>query len=546
MKQSAFIVSLLLMLSGMTTAAEEPLASSTIGVIEGRNISGISAFLGIPFAVPPVGELRWRAPQPVQAWDGVRPAQGFAARCMQLPVFGDMNFRSNGMSEDCLYLNVWTPVSSADAGLPVLVYFYGGGFVAGDGSEPRYDGESMARRGIVSVTVNYRLGVFGFFSHPDLSREASYDGSGNYGLLDQIAALRWVQENIRAFGGDPSQVTIAGESAGSASVSGQMISPLSQGLFARAIGESGSFLGALRAQPLDDAETIGKEFAEHLGAADLNALRKMPAQTLLNATSKTGPDNVNYGSLFNFPPTIDGYFLPREPENIYASGEVSDVPLLYGWNSEEMTYLALFRDQPVTAGNYSAILEARFGPLAGKAAELYSGDSPEAIAQAASDLAGDGFIGYSTWKWGEAHSLVSDKPIYRYYYSRPRPVMRPEFTNAVPGLAGGIHEGTNEPPPAPLYKGAVHSAEIEYALGNLPTNRVYDWQPEDYRASTVMQGFFENFIRSGDPNGPGLPDWPALNSRADRPVMIIDAESRAEPARHRERYLFLDSLESPD
>src|SRR5215813_9483077 len=216
------------------------------GTLEGASdkSSGIRSFKGIPFGEPPIGDLRWKPPQPAPSWPGVRKADKFGPRCMQRPIFGDMGFRSNGMSEDCLYLNVWTPAKSADEKLPVLVYFFGGGFVAGDGSEGRYDGESMAKKGIVAITVNYRLGVFGFFAHPELTKESPHRASGNYALFDQHAALEWVQQNIAAFGGDPKRVTIAGESAGSIAVSAQMASPLSKNLIAGAIGESGSILGA--------------------------------------------------------------------------------------------------------------------------------------------------------------------------------------------------------------------------------------------------------------------------------------------------------------
>jgi para-nitrobenzyl esterase len=544
MRKPCLVLAILFVWFGAAAMGDAaPKVETTAGLVEGASESGVNAFRGIPFAAPPVGPLRWREPQPVEAWEGVRQATKFAPRCMQLPVFGDMNFRSDGMSEDCLYLNVWTPDVSRNAGRPVLVYFYGGGFVAGDGSEPRYDGESMARRGIVAVTVNYRLGVFGFLAHPELSRESGYGGSGNYGLLDQAAALRWVRDNIAGFGGDPARVTIAGESAGSASVSGHMMSPRSAGLFAGAIGESGSFLGVLRAQDLAEAEAIGSEFAKHAGASGLDELRAIPGQEMLEATTKTGMDDVSFGNLFSFPVSIDGHFFPKSPHAIYAAGKVADVPLLFGWNSQEMDYRFLFRDRPLTAENFEVVLDEQFGPRAAEAKKLYSGGSNEELAQAATDLAGDRFISYSTWKWGEAHSQVTRQPVYRYYYSRPRPAMRPEFANAIPGLAGGITEGTGEAPPEPVVAGAVHSAEIEYAMGNLPTNRVYDWQPEDYRVSIVMQGFFANFIQSGDPNGPGLPEWPAMNSSENQPVMVIDADSRAVDAAHQDRYLFLDSLE---
>src|SRR6476660_2168858 len=253
---------LLLLISSMAMAQlNDDTAKTTNGILEGTNESGIKIFKGVPFAAPPVGNLRWREPQTVQNWNGIRKADKFGPRAMQLPIFGDMNFRSNGMSEDCLYLNIWTPAKAGNEHLPVLVYFYGGGFMAGDGSEPRYDGENMARKGIVTVTVNYRLGVFGFFAHPELTKESAKHASGNYGLLDQSAALKWVQKNIAAFGGDPRKITIAGESAGSFSVSAQMASPLSKNLIAGAIGESGALINpTLGPVPLEEAEQTGVTF----------------------------------------------------------------------------------------------------------------------------------------------------------------------------------------------------------------------------------------------------------------------------------------------
>src|SRR5258708_4737217 len=257
----SIMVALLGMHAGYTQGDKPgaPLAKTSNGVLEGVvEASGIRSFKGIPLAEPPVGTLRFREPQPVHNWKGVRKAAAFGPRAMQLPLFSDMNFRSNGMSEDCLYLNVWTPAKSAKEKLPVLVYFYGGGFVAGDGSEPRYDGESMAAKGIVTITVNYRLGVFGFMAHPELTRESPHHASGNYALLDQSAALKWVQQNIAAFGGDPKRVTIAGESAGSSSVSAQMASPLSKNLIDGAIGESGSPINpTLAPVPRSEGEQTG-------------------------------------------------------------------------------------------------------------------------------------------------------------------------------------------------------------------------------------------------------------------------------------------------
>src|SRR5450432_2306782 len=250
----------------LTSENNLPIVKTANGVLQGIQVSGISMFKGVPFAQPPVGDLRWKEPLPVKNWEGVRKADHFAARAMQLPVFSDMQFRSDAVSEDCLYLNIWTPAKTGKEELPVLVYFYGGGFIAGDGSEFRYDGESMARRGVISVTVNFRLGVFGFMAHPELTKESVHHASGNYGLMDQTEALRWVKKNIAAFGGNPDNITIAGESAGSNSVCAQIISPLPRNLFSGAIGESGSELGFKLPVPLKDAEKIGLQFSDSMNA----------------------------------------------------------------------------------------------------------------------------------------------------------------------------------------------------------------------------------------------------------------------------------------
>ncbi|MDQ3845843.1 MAG: carboxylesterase family protein, partial [Bacteroidota bacterium] len=512
------------------------------GIIEGTlEKSGIRSFKGIPFAAPPVGDLRWREPQPVQNWTGVRKADKFGPRAMQRALFGDMNFRSDGMSENCLYLNVWTPARSDKERLPVLVYFYGGGFVAGDGSEPRYDGESMAQKGIVAVTINYRLGVFGFFAHPELTKESPNKASGNYGLLDQAAALRWVQQNIAAFGGDPKKVTIAGESAGSFSVSAQMASPLSRNLIAGAIGESGSLLGLTPPVPLTEAEQSGVRFADSVGATSLAALRAMPAEKLLEATARPGLPRMGV--------TVDGYFFPKNPVAIFQAGEQAKVPLLVGWNSEEMNYRAILGQEKPTLENYTKAVQRLYGDRADEVLKLYAAASDEDVLQVATDLAGDRFIGYSTWRWGDVHAKTSGKPVYRYLYSRPRPAMRPEMGNATPGLAGGVIRNTdtaNRVPPAPPARGAVHSAEIEYALGNLSTNKVYAWTEEDYKVSRIMQEYFANFIKKGDPNGQGLPNWPPVVQGNTVQVMHIDVNTRVEPEKFRDRYLFMERSSNSD
>jgi para-nitrobenzyl esterase len=523
-----------------TTLAGSAIADDRVktdaGVVEGTSEKdGLRVFKGLPFAAPPVGDLRWKAPQPMKPWDGVRKADAFGPKAMQRPIFGDMNFRANGMGEDCLYLNVWTPAKSGDEHLPVLVYFYGGGFMAGDGSEPRYDGANIARKGVVAVTVNYRLGVFGFMAHPELTAESPHHASGNYGLLDQAAALAWVRRNIAAFGGDPAKVTIAGESAGSISVAAQMASPLSKDLIAGAIGESGSPMGTLTPVPLSEAEQAGVRFAEKAGAKSLADLRKMSAEKLLGATAEPG--------VGRFPLAIDGYFLPKDPAAIFEAGEQAHVPLLVGWNSEEMNYrMVLGREQP-TRENYEKAVKRLYGDRADEVLKAYAAANDAEVEQAATDLASDRFIGFSTWRWAELAGKTGGKPIYRYLYARPRPAMRPEMGDAVPGLAGGVRKGADakaDRPPPP--KGAVHSAEIEYALGNLATNKVYAWTPDDSKVSEVMLAYFANFVKAGDPNGPGLPAWPPANRGATAPVLHIDVQTRVEPEAHRGRYLLLDQL----
>src|SRR5580692_5561878 len=287
---------------------------------------GVRSFKGIPFAAPPEGELRWKEPQPVRNWKGVRNANKFGARCMQRSG-GDYWFRGDGMSEDCLFLNVWTPAKSGSERLPVLLYIFGGGFQQGDGSEPRYDGESMARKGIVAVSINYRLGIFGFLSHPDLTKESAHHASGNYGLLDQVAALGWVQKNIAAFGGDPKHVTVGGESAGSISVSALMASPLSRNLMAAAIGESGAAISSLPPQPLADAEQKGVKFAAAAGVNTLAALRSMIAEQIQDAAAKA--QGVRFST------AMDGYFLSKSLTETFEAGEQAKVPLLEGSNTQE-------------------------------------------------------------------------------------------------------------------------------------------------------------------------------------------------------------------
>ncbi|MBU6490035.1 MAG: carboxylesterase family protein [Burkholderiales bacterium] len=463
------------------------------GAIEGAksSIQGaeLRVFRGIPYAAPPVGDLRWKPPQPVSAWAGVRSATEFGARCMQLPLF-QMEFRSRSMSEDCLFLNVWTPARASGEKLPVLVYLFGGGFAAGDSSEPRYDGAALAARGMVMVTVNYRLGVFGFLALPEMARESPYGAAGNYGLLDQHAALRWVHENIAKFGGDPDKVTIGGESAGSVAVSAHMASPLSRGLFARAIGQSGAAFGPLTVWSPDDARTAAELFQEKMTAASLAALRSMPADALLAGTGpKEKPE-------FLFWPSVDGHFLTQSPEATYEAGSQARVPLLVGSNSHEAPHTMVLDQHPPTPQHWRTALTRIFGPYAPDVLALYPGNDDDEARRSATSLASDLFISHATRRWVDAHRQTGGSPVYFYYYTHKRPQKRhPE--------AGQLPED-----------GAVHSAEIKYALGTLGLSNRFVWRPEDHAVSRIFSGYVAHFVKTGTPNAPSLPEWPA--SREER------------------------------
>ena len=525
------VFTLINMHTGYAQEGKRPPTSVKItnGTLEGVvEASGIRSFKGVPFAAPPVGDLRFREPQPVRNWKGVRKADHFGPRAMQLPWFSDMNFRSDGMSEDCLYLNVWTPAKSSSEKLPVLVYFYGGGFVGGDGSEYRYDGESLATKGIVTITINYRLGIFGFLAYPDLTKESDHHSSGNYGLLDQHAALVWVQQNIAAFGGDPQRVTIGGESAGSMSVSAQMASPLSKGLFAGAIGESGALMGSIKSVPLADAEQNGVAFVAHLGKS-LTDLRAMSARELLE-TTKTS----------HFMIAIDGYFLPRSPQEIFTAGTQMAVPLLAGWNSAESNYMDILGKDGATVENYEKAVRKIYNDKADEVLAQYKATTEAEVRQAATDLATDRFIAYATWKWIDLHARTGGKPVYRYLYNRPRPPEAGSASAQPTNLAGAGSSAAAVTGKAPA-RGAGHSWEIEYALGNLPSNKVYAWTPDDYKVSETMEAFFANFIKTGDPNGQGLPSWTPMQATGSQ-VMVIDVQSHADAEQHAERYRFMEKL----
>jgi para-nitrobenzyl esterase len=489
------------------------------GVVEGIKMRGqsknVRVFRGIPYAAPPVGEFRFREPQPVARWAGVLKARQFGPRCMQAPVAGAAKpeFRSKEMSEDCLYLNVWTPAANAEAKLPVLVYFHGGGFVSGDGSEPRYDGANMASRGVIAVTVNYRLGVFGFLAPADAAKESPNGTTGNYGLLDQVAALRWVRENIAQFGGDPSQVTIAGNSAGSVAVSTHMISPVSRGLFARAIGESGGAFAPNRLWTREQAVEAAAQFSTRVGAASLQQLRSLPARTLLMASTqlKFAPGSPIYW------PHVDGYFLPASPEQVFAGGGQAQVPLLVGSNAQEQPFTALLGQAAPTPERWREVVQTHFKDHAEEVLAHYPGNDTEEVKHAAAALAGDLFVSHSTWRWMDHHRQTGQSPVFYYRYTQPLPVELKASS-----------EPAQADQPAP---GATHNAQVAYALGNLDHLRHYAWTAADYDVSRMFSRYVEQFVKTGNPNGAtsgdaaatedgasataagAVPNWPAV--RAD-------------------------------
>ncbi|RZJ87857.1 MAG: carboxylesterase family protein [Chryseobacterium sp.] len=518
-----YIILLLFLFSSSLSFAQndilkngEMLVTLKEGKIRGTVLSSnVVAFKGIPYAEPPVGERRWRSPMPKKKWSGIKNASAFGSRSPQRNTYDDMVFRSAEESEDCLYLNIWKPQTKDGKSLPVVVYIHGGGFSSGDGSEPRYDGENMARNGVIFITINYRLSVFGFLAHPDLSKESKQGSSGNYGLQDQNEALRWVKRNISAFGGNPDQITIAGESAGSMSVSAQLCSPLSKGLFQGAIGQSGSILGFEPPVSLANAEKIGAEFVKACGANSISDLRKIPMQEVLKRSKD-----------YWFPLTVDGYFFREQPLITYTYGRQMDVPLLAGWNTAERSMNSILANQKSTVENYKAGVDRVFASKSKEIFALYYANTDEQVPQLATDLASDRFISYSTWKWIDVHSKTNGHPVYRYLFSRKRPAF----------IGQGSYNAD--------ILGAVHASDIEYALGNLSLNKNYKWEREDFETSKFFQSYLVNFIKTGNPNGDDLPRWFGLQSSIPK-VMIIDGESKSLPEKNGKRYMQLDGILNP-
>ena len=536
LSRTLVIASFLFVASAMITRASNPLKKLEANPLKGKtnsvkvktdkgDVEGVFtadheviAFKGIPYAAPPVGDLRWQPPQPAAKWRRTLSAKEFGNRCIQSVAYSDMVFRDPGPSEDCLTLNVWAPAKAKRGSLPVMVWIYGGGFAAGSASEPRQDGQFLAHRNVVVVSMNYRLGIFGFFVHPELTAGSPHHASGNYGLLDQTAALTWVKNNIGDFGGDPNNVTIFGESAGSFSVSAQMASPLARGLFTKAIGESGAVFssGALPTDSRVSLEERNLAFAKTaFHTTSLAELRKLSADAVLQAaTAKTDPPPPRFGL------TVDGYFLPDSVLNIYAAGHQAHVPLLGGWNADEARGQIFVAKTPATIQSLADTAHTEFGDRAQDFLAVYPASTDAEAIASAGDFAGDRFIAFSTWRWLQAQADTGDSPIYRYRLDL--------------GSPGDKYH--------PAAAGAFHSDDIEYVFGTLNSRNSAVWRPEDRKLSDQMGAYWTNFARTGDPNNTGLPTWPTYTAKGGWQVMHLDADSQARPDAQRNRYLFLDTV----
>jgi para-nitrobenzyl esterase len=472
-----------------SAGVEQPVRLDS-GLISGTATpdGAVRVFRGIPYATPPVGKLRWRPPQPAAHWDGVRNAEQFGAICMQ-PAFRGASPTANApkMSEDCLFLNVWTAATSARERRPVMVWIHPGGYQTGSGSAPGYDGEALAKKGVVLVTINYRLGVFGFFSHPELTQESENHASGNYGLMDQVAALEWIQKNIAAFGGDPRRVTVFGDSAGSASIANLMGSPRAKGLFQRASGESGAWMGIslAPARTLAEAEQAGVKMADEMHAKNLDDLRAVSAEDLLKAGRGGGP-------------VIDGWFIPRDVGTTFAEGKQNDVPLIVGSNEDEGTFFL----QPTTADKFIERARARFGDQASAFLKLYPADSDDE-ANASQLAAFRDELAFVMRIWARAQTKTGHSKAFLYY-----------FTHQPPAPVGSTSRGG-------FGSGATHGAEAQYIFQNLLPPRA--WTDLDHQVSDALSSYWVNFAAGGDPNGKGLAKWPAFDDKkSDRPMVLGD------------------------
>jgi para-nitrobenzyl esterase len=457
------------------------------GTISGTRESGLSVYKGIPFAAPPLGDLRWRAPMPAAHWTGTRKADAFAPACMQVGV-SMPGETPPAVSEDCLYLNIWTPAKNDKQHVPVIVWIYGGGYMNGSASMPLYWGDRLAQKGAVVVTIAYRLGPLGYLAHPELTRESPHRSSGNYGLMDQIAALEWIQKNIAGFGGDPKNVTIAGQSAGAMAVSMLMASPRAKDLFQRAIGESGGLFEPIQLAPkylLANAEHDGEKYAASVGAGSLKELRDLPAASLLKGSA----GDVSH-------PVIEPYVLPVLPYEAFTKGQQNDVPLLLGSNAEEAR--SLTDATHVKASTFDSDLEHSFGQLPPQIAAAYPHATDEQARQARLDLERDLRFGWDMWAWARLQAGTGQSHVY-YYSFRQQP----------PFPAGSVYEGW----------GASHFSELWYVFDHLD-QEPWRWSIADRKVAGEISSYWVNFARSGNPNGEGLPVWPTF-ANTDSKVLYL-------------------------
>jgi para-nitrobenzyl esterase len=500
-----------------------PTVRVTGGLISGTASSDgrIRKYLGVPFAAPPVADLRWHAPESVRPWDGVRSVAAFGPSCVQPPPPAGNSLQTQlffagfkGMSEDCLTLNVWTPAHAVSQRLPVMVWIYGGGFRAGLSSAPLYDGERFARRGVVFVSINYRVWKLGFLTLPELDAESPHGASGNYGLLDQIMGLQWVHDNIGAFGGDPSRVTVFGQSAGAQSVTYLLSSPLAHGLFSRAIVESGgavypsSDLSTYPLQHFKAAEAAGTRWAQSLSAPTLEQLRKLTPEQLLAV-----PEGGRFDSSR---PVIDGYALPDSPLAIYTAGKQNDVPLMTGSNANEGTAFGYLK----TADALRKKVHNDLGDLADRFMRLYP-FTTDAEAKLASESAHrEENLSWGTWMLANLQSTTGRSRVFYYNFDRGLPVP--------PG-----EKFIEDPYPN---VGSTHGAELPYVFGNLGALR-FAWTATDRRVSDVMQQYWVNFATMGDPNGPRVPRWTAFDPARPRALRVND-EAAMGPVRYFTQFAF--------
>ncbi len=466
-----------LILFSFAAFAQQPKPVKTAGgLLQGVVEDGLTVYKGIPFAAPPVGELRWKAPQPAAGWEGVRMADKFAPGAMQ-----GINPPS-GKSEDCLYLNVWSPAKSPKEKLPVLVWIYGGGFAVGYTSDPMYNGANLAKKGVVLVSIAYRVGQLGFLAHPELSAESPNRVSGNYGLLDMIAGLKWVKQNIAALGGDPGKVTIFGESAGGIAVSMLCASPLAKGLFEGAISESGGSFGPTRAttfpgenmKTLQQAETDGQAFVKKAGVSSIAELRKMPADKV--------PSGFGLGSGW---PITDGYVIPDDQHNLYEAGKYNDVPILVGYNSDEGASFS----PPKTPADYIGGVQKRYGKFADDLIKAYPVQN-DAVPKSARDLMRDAAFGWQTWSWATLQAKTGKSKVFYYYFDQ-----HPDY-----------------PPGSQRYGyGSSHGQEVAYVFQHLDTTKP-EITSTDIAIADAMSTYWTNFARYGHPNGKAMPEWPAFTN----------------------------------